>query len=75
MNPLPETEPLLTLQCPVCGRRLRPAYRMKAATLLVKRTCVCRRRWGLKITPLRYGGGMSVHSIEWTLKADSKKLS
>jgi hypothetical protein len=57
----------LPLRCPDCGRKLPSAPLMKAATLVLKRSCRCKARFRLKITPSLILQGTGIAStLEWT---------
>lgn len=59
----PET---LLLRCPDCGRKLKPAALMEEATLILKRSCRCKARWTLKISPARILGRQGIAStLTW----------
>lgn len=66
-------EQKISLACPSCQRRLRPADLYRVAATNVKRTCPkCKRFWSLTIHPIRVQTSgdellCAVHRLEWTL--------
>jgi len=53
-------------KCPCCETVLRGVDMMEHATLIVKRTCKCGKRWQVKVTPLRSKDGVHIHAADFT---------
>ncbi len=57
----------LDLTCPDCGRKVKAAHFMRAATQVVRRTCPgCKQRWQVKLAPLGARPGVFFHEATWT---------
>jgi len=56
----------LSLKCPECRRAVQ-APLMRAATILIHRTCrKCRTLWTIRIYPMTVDATKAIHRVEWS---------